>query len=115
MIFAVQRRRWREGLLRHDAQWPAQADALRGRLHSRHGPHCQGFEALAPHPALVRRHPSHVHEGELPQLLSHRAIGKRLQPTASFTLARIQLDQSRHHLPERAQILFGAQPVRDKT
>lgn len=35
----VQRRRWRESVLRYDAQRTAQGDAIRSSLHARHRSH----------------------------------------------------------------------------
>lgn len=45
----VQRRRWREGILRYDAQRAAQSDAIRRSLHARHRSHRQSVQALASH------------------------------------------------------------------
>lgn len=58
-------------------------------------------------PAVLRRHPSDVHERGIPQLLPHRAVGERLQHPAHPAAAALQLDQGRNHLPERATICLG--------
>lgn len=42
----------RQGLLRHDVQRAAQADAVRSGLHTGHRSYSQGFQTLAPHAGL---------------------------------------------------------------
>lgn len=58
-------------------------------------------------PAILRGHPPNVHEGGIPKLLPHRALGERVQPAPHQAAAALQLDQGRHHIPERAEICTG--------
>jgi len=57
--------------------------------------------------AQLRRHPSHVHDQQLPEFLQGRAVRKRPERTASGVADALQLDEGRHDLSERAQIRIG--------
>ena len=58
-------------------------------------------------PADLRGHAPDVHGAQLPPLLPDRALGEPVQRAPPRPPQGVQLDQARHPLPERGQVLPG--------